>query len=268
MVFLQLPHNNRVKFSSRSPRTGHAPRLIPALCLCLFLALTKPAIADDLPVLVFGYIEFPPYYYTDENGEAKGHLIDLAYELAAKAGYSIKTVPQPTKRALRSVASGEIDLWFGLSTIEVYKDHVLISDHPIDRLELRAYSTKAISQFHDHHDLVGKNVVILRGYSYGGLLDFIEDPKNNIDLMRVTSHAQALKVLETRKMDYMLDYARIVESAREEYPIKVLYSRVLYTLDVHITLSKKLHDAKGVMTKLQNAFLQLPSKKLVPKHNN
>ncbi len=221
--------------------------------------------ANDRPSLIFGYIEFPPYYYTDEKGKAQGHLIDLANDIAVEAGYGIVYVPLPAKRALLSVATGEIDLWFGLSTIDVYKDHVLISVNPIDRLELRVYSSKAMKTFHDKHDLIGKSVVILRGYSYGGLLDFIEDPANKIYTMRVTSHEQALKVLATRNIDYMIDYARIVESARKKYPFPHLKSRVLSTLDVHINLSKKTKNAEQVLKRLDEAYNKIPHDELRPK---
>lgn len=221
--------------------------------------------ASDRPTLIFGYIEFPPYYYTDEKGKAQGHLIDLANNIAREAGYAIDYIPLPTKRALLSVANGEVDLWFGLSTIDVYKDNVLISEHPIDRLELRVYSTKDMKDFHDKRDLIGKSVVILRGYSYGGLLDFIEDPANKIYTIRVTSHDQALSVLATRNIDYMIDYARIVESAREKYPVQNLKSRVLSTLDVHINLSKKMENAEKVLERLDKAYKKIPHDALRPK---
>lgn len=251
----------------RSHATSSPLTLSPLLTLLTLalLAFSCTISASDRPSLTFGYIAFPPYYYTDEKGEAQGHLIDLANDIAAEAGYSMEYIPLPTKRALLSVASGEIDLWFGLSTIDVYKDHVLISENPIDRLELRVYSTKDMTGFHDKHDLIGKSVVILRGYSYGGLLDFIEDPANKIYTMRVTSHDQALSVLATRNIDYMIDYARIVESAKIKFPVPNLKSRVLSTLDVHINLSNKIENAEQVLQQLSEAYQKIPHNKLRPK---
>lgn len=240
----------------------HSRASLFAFALLVFSSI---ALANDRPSLTFGYIEFPPYYYTDEKGGAQGHLIDLANDIAREAGYDIEYIPLPTKRALLSVANGEIDLWFGLSTIDVYKDHVLISERPIDRLELRVYATKDMKDFRDKRDLIGKSVVILRGYSYGGLLDFIEDPANKIYTIRVTSHDQALSVLATRNIDYMVDYARIVESARAKYPVPNLKSRVLSTLDVHINLSKKMDNAEKVLERLDEAYKKIPHDKLRPK---
>lgn len=257
MLFMQR------HIQSKSDQTHPRPRAsLFAFALLIFSSI---ALADDRPSLTFGYIEFPPYYYTDEKGGAQGHLIALANDIAKEAGYDIEYIPLPTKRALLSVANGEIDLWFGLSTIDVYKDHVLISEHPIDRLELRVYSTKDMEGFHNKYDLIGKSVVILRGYSYGGLLDFIEDPANKIYTIRVTSHDQALSVLATRNIDYMIDYARIVESAREKYPVPTLKSRVLSTLDVHINLSNKMDNAKKVLERLGEAYKKIPHDELRPK---
>ncbi len=205
----------------------------------------------DKPILTFGYIEFAPFYHTYPDGQGRGPFIDMARELGAAIGYDIKPVSLPPKRAVKLVGSGEVDFWFGLATNELYNDNVYISKEPIDHLELRAYSTKPMGTFSGRDDLAGKSIVIIRGYSYGGLRDFIYDPKNEIYAVQVSSMEQALKVLDVRELDYVLGYTRPVSKALQKYPLPEIDSRIISSLDIHMTLHKDVENAKQLMEGLE-----------------
>ncbi len=45
--------------------------------------------------LRLGYIEFPPYTFTNSSGKPDGILIDLAYKVFPKAGYEWAALPYP-----------------------------------------------------------------------------------------------------------------------------------------------------------------------------
>lgn len=204
--------------------------------------------------IVFGYIEFAPYYFTNQDGQPEGPLIELAKELAEDIGLEVEFLSMPTKRAVLAVASGEMELWFGLHTNPLYRDQILASEEPIMKLELRIYSKTPMDNFKGIEDLVGKSVVVMRGYSYGSLLEFLNNPENRIRMVRVSGHAQALKVLDTRDIDYLIDYSGLLNEGLEEYPIENLHSAVVQTLYPHITLHKDYPDAANVMHRLEEAF--------------
>ncbi len=229
------------------------------ICSCLVITwlVMVAAYADDNE-LTFGYMEFPPHYYTGQSGKAEGYLIDLIYELAAISGYKVKPILLPPKRAVRMVAAGKVDLWFGLPSIAIYKDRVLISKNPVEQLTLKLYSSKPIVDFRGKEQLVGKTVVAMRGYTYGGLIDFIKDPKNNISLIQVSDHHQGLRVLVGRKMDYLIDYERTVDMVIDKANVPPLYSHELYSIDVYLTVFRGLKNGEEIMAKLEGAFLQSP----------
>ncbi len=214
------------------------------------MAWTNYAFADK-PVLTFGYIEFAPFYSTYPDGQGRGPFIDMARELGAAIGHDIKPVSLPPKRAVKLVGSGEVDFWFGLATNALYNDNVYISKEPIDRLELRAYSIKPMGSFNGRDDLVGKSIVIVRGYTYGGLRDFINDEKNEIYAVQVSNIVQALKVLDIRELDYVLGYTRPMSKALQEYPLPEINSRILSSLDIHMTLHKNINNSKKLMEGLE-----------------
>ncbi len=205
----------------------------------------------DKPVLTFGYIEFAPFYSTHPDGQGRGPFIDMARELGDAIGYDIKPVSLPPKRAVKLVGSGEVDFWFGLATNELYNDNVYISKEPIDHLELRVYSIKPMGKFNGREDLVGKSVVILRGYTYGGLREFILDPKNEIYAVQVSSLVQGLRVLDVRELDYVLGYTRPVSEALQKYPLPDMDSRIISSLDIHMTLHKDIDNSKKLMADLE-----------------
>ncbi len=211
----------------------------------------------DKPTLTFGYIEFPPFYYTDTEGKAVGPLVDMAEAIGEEVGFDLIHVSLPPKRAVLLVGQGDVDLWFGLASNESYNDQVYISKDPLDQLELRAYSLKGMDLFDDVKSLNGKSVVIERGYSYGGLVHYVNDPKNNIDVVRVGDIFQAFKVLEVRDLDYFLSYTRPANRALVKSPVKNLSSRILSSLKVHITLHKDIDGAAELMEKIEKAQRKL-----------
>lgn len=95
----------------------------------LLLAPTTSAIANDqdLPVLTAGYIQFPPIAYTDEQGHARGSIIELTNELAAASGYRVDWKSYPINRIYRSLDTGDIDLWPGSPQVPALQDFTVES---------------------------------------------------------------------------------------------------------------------------------------------
>ncbi len=241
------------QFKQSTARRGTLKRYVSLIALFLFSPLTLSNSVAPPPILTLGYVEMPPYSYTDDEGIARGHLIELTRQLAESIGYRTKPISVPPKRAVQMVASGEINLWFGLPTIAAYKDHVLVTEQPIDQLKLWVYSTKPMADFNGRKSFSGKKVVIIRGYSYGGVRDFIKHPNNHINFLEVSDHAQGLHVLTGRNKDYFLSYIAPNEMLGGA-DTSQLNSRILTSLDVYIMVYKQLENADQILLQMENAY--------------
>ncbi|TQE99342.1 MAG: transporter substrate-binding domain-containing protein [Spiribacter salinus] len=53
---------------------------------------------------VVGYVDFPPFTYTDENGKAAGYLNDITREVAGRAGQKLQFIEVPPAQARKGPA--------------------------------------------------------------------------------------------------------------------------------------------------------------------
>lgn len=229
-----------------------------AICLAHASLVSAQSSASDVfdttaKTLRYGCIEFSPYCYIDEFGRAQGSLVKLATFLCHQAGYQIEVLVLPPKRAIRMVADGSVDLWIGLPNIESYRDAVLRSALPITTFALDIYSLNPMDNFTGINELHSKRVAVIRGYTYGGLIDDLKLPVRRISFMEVADHVQATNALYRRNIDYMVGYrAGVIEAAKSlnrpvpfRYPIK--------TLDVFIMVPKAASNATLLLKKLEAA---------------
>ena len=105
-------------------RVLRAGLVLGAVC-CLLLALgscggqteTETASHSDLPVILVGSDNYPPFHYEDANGQPTGIDVDLAKEAFRRMGYQavFVTIDWEDKKDL--VERGEIDcIWGSLSS--------------------------------------------------------------------------------------------------------------------------------------------------------
>tara|TARA_R110000868_G_scaffold159_2_gene1570 strand:+ start:134762 stop:135460 length:699 start_codon:yes stop_codon:yes gene_type:complete len=204
-----------------------------------------------------GYVEFAPYYYTNAQGKAEGHLIDLSKKIADMAGYQLEYRALPARRAGKMLISGDIDIWFGLPTIVEESTSVLVSDTVVDNIHLRAYRLKSKPLLANKKELDHKKIVILRGYKYDGWIDYIKDPKNNVRYFTANNREQALHILAGRNADYLLDYKLTLPRTLANIDFPTLDYNDLFSIDIHILVSKKLKNAKTILHQFEKAFSQL-----------
>ncbi len=263
-------------------RAKHRRRLTASLTLCLFMWLLPAAILsaaevqaqttsqiqnittdqvniDTRPKLVMAYIEFEPYYYTDAEGQARGHLIDLARQLADQAGYQIEPRSFPTRRAAQMLATGQVDLFIGRPTLTQHTNAVLVSKQVVDHIRLQVFSTEPRAPLQGKASLKGKKVVILRGYSYGGWTDYIKNPVNDVNYLLANNRQQALRILTGRGMDYLLDYELTLKQALARIGGPQLYANDIFHLNVHIMVSKSVSNAAALLEEFEAAFRKLGS---------
>lgn len=213
--------------------------------------------------LKLGYIEFPPYTFTDESGKPAGLFIDLAKKVYPAAGYDFTAVSYPVRRLASYIGSGDLDIWMGLKTLPEFEGKSYVGKSVIGELVLRAYSRGKKPPISSQNDLNGKSIIVMRGYSYGGWITYIEDPKNKINHIKANKHDAAFNMLLAGRADYLLDYKDPSDTALQKIRIPDLSFNQISALPCYFVVSKKLPDGQDIVDKLDKAYEKLKKQGLV-----
>lgn len=154
--------------------------------------------------LVVGYLQFPPIEY-NENGQHKGFCLDIVKRVFEEEGvdYSFKYLPP--KRLYKNLAEGKTDVWPGIKGVPIHKNTTVACDFLLGTIFVQVYSVGNKKAIKSIKGLNNKFVLLIRGYSYGGLIRDIKDPKNNIKYHETDSHESAFKMLKAKRADYLLE---------------------------------------------------------------
>lgn len=151
----------------RSPlsRVLRAGLVLGAVC-CLVLALgscggqteTETASHSDLPVILVGSDNYPPFHYEDANGQPTGIDVDLAKEAFRRMGYQavFLTIDWEDKKDL--VERGEIDCIWGSFSIDGREDQYLWTEPYLYSRQVVA--VRQDSDIQTLADLAGKRVAV------------------------------------------------------------------------------------------------------------
>ncbi len=205
---------------------------------------------------------FAPPYYTVEGENVTGIFGDLMSKVISEAGFSFIWKPYPTKRVYMNLIHGKIDTYLGplKPAFEGFKESVIHSKFSPVSIELRAYYFGEKPEITKKEELSGKNILIIRGYTYGGLVNFILDPKNNVKHREIESFGQAIKMLKVKRAAYHLDYKKTGEIYLESNSEPDLKHSELFSVDLYFMVSKHNSDAETVLTRIVSAFRKIKEK--------
>lgn len=151
----------------RSPlsRVLRAGLVLGAVC-CLALALgscggqteSETAPHSDLPVILVGSDNYPPFHYEDANGQPTGIDVDLAKEAFHRMGYQavFVTIDWEDKKDL--VERGEIDCIWGSFSSDGREDQYLWTEPYLYSRQVVA--VRQDSDIQTLADLAGKRVAV------------------------------------------------------------------------------------------------------------
>ncbi|WP_408955943.1 methyl-accepting chemotaxis protein [Natroniella sp. ANB-PHB2] len=209
--------------------------------------------------IILGYVDMPPFTYTNENGEAAGLIIKKARRVFEKAGIKVIEREYPVERILKGLSSGGVDFWCGVE-ISSLKDDAYYGKQIIETLEMNIYAIGNKSkEVKTREDLRGKSIVIMKGYNYGGWGTYIRDESNNVKFQEAATHEQALRILKRGGVDYLLDYAYPIEKALKNSDLIVsnLKKYTINKLDIYIITSKKHPNYVEVSRKLDKVIMDM-----------
>jgi ABC-type amino acid transport substrate-binding protein len=228
--------------------------VIVALLVIAAPAQAQKQLPSPLPEIEWGYPEQAPRAFTNSQGQADGHYARLLNVLFKKAGMSWHGASYPAKRLMSNLESGETN--FSILVKNPVLDKCCIySRNPVWNDELRVYYQAGKMPIRKKEDLVGKQVITLAGFAYGGLITFITDPQNQIQNHIAQSHAAAFQMLEAGRADYVLDYAEPVTAAGlSRNAGGELHSDVLDTVYMYFVISRSYPNASAVLDRLEAIY--------------
>ena len=215
--------------------------------------LATSAYATDRPVMRGAYIEFPPLAYTTESGALEGSFIDLVEAIADRAGYDIQWQGLPIERVYLYLKQGEIDFWPGSAGVPELAPFTMETDFLTGNIRLNAYTREGAAPVSDIDDLRGKNLILIRGYTYFRLLDPLkEDPDTRVTV--APSHLSAIRMLAFRRGDYLINFQSPMEDTLERHPFPGLRHDNLLSWPTTLVFSLKAPDSEQMVQDMNRAW--------------
>ena len=211
----------------------------------------------------FAYPDLPVWTLKkNDQGEALSPFVDYARELFQKAEIPLTTAAYPPKRVYSRVIGGESA--FGiLVDAPILKDCCVRSKAPVGHLVINVYSLKGAPRITSQDSLLGNTVVLMHGYTYGKLREFLEMYSASTEIVDAANYSDLFTAFFKRKKAsrhreiYVVSY----EGPSEEILAKLvqdsetkrgdIQADTLFRLPVNLVLSKSYPDAEKVMQRLE-----------------
>jgi ABC-type amino acid transport substrate-binding protein len=185
-----------------------------------------------------------------EGGEPDNPLLRVAGALFAKAGILWHGKSYPASRLFAYLQDGTVQFSM-LVRVPALQDCCLFSKKPVTIAEIRVYRRAGTVPVKTKEDLAGKSVITIRGYSYGGLVNFLADERNRVTNNVTQAHVSAFRMLESGRADYVIDYSGPANEVLATEPIAGVSFDVLTRQEVYLVLSRTYPDAQAVMDRLE-----------------
>ncbi|MCP3923553.1 MAG: transporter substrate-binding domain-containing protein [Desulfobacterales bacterium] len=217
----------------------------------LFLLSTDYSISQEYNL---GVVHFPPFSVIDEDNNLAGLFKDMT-KVLDHSGIKYKIDGYPLKRIYRGLKTGDINIFIGVKD-KALDRFVLYSNIGLITIDLSVFTRGDVVMPQNYRDLKKKKFIVLRGYTYGGLINFLKNPANKITLEPTSNHGDALKMLKAKRADYIIDYKLPLSmSCKNIYPdCKGIYNRSLNKVKLYFLVSKRSKNAATLMKKIVNSF--------------
>lgn len=224
--------------------------------LTSLLLISGAVLAKEIPSehtmtspLRVGVLHIPPLAEVRSPTNTSGPLIDYMHRLLQSAGVAYRMEGFPARRLYRNLAAGESQFWVGIKNVPEYEGKVIYSEQPIYSLHLRLYRLPGSPEIRQLSALQTQRLIVIRGYSYGGLLEPLKQRPMGLQWKDANTNYKALEMLQLRRGDYLLSYAEPIEQLLQQRP-QTLEHEVLQELPMYLVLSRTTPHAESLMARL------------------
>lgn len=221
--------------------------------IAIFL-LSAPLQAEEIRA---GIMIFPPYFFQNENKKPDGIYLKVMEETLRNANLEYSIDIYPAKRLYLNLGNGKTHLYLGIKGVPEYDDKVLYSTTKVSEINMRVYTNDNIPLPLKKEDLNNHRISIIRGYSYGGLINYFKDPKNNIDVASTAEHLSSFKMLKNKRVDYVINYQHPSEEVLEDLEIPSIKYTDFHSINAYFIVSKFTPNAAEVLDKIEKSYLEL-----------
>ena len=216
------------------------------ICALLIIAQGSALASASQDPLEFGYIELPPFGYTDSEGNARGYLIELTKKVFSHMDVSPEFQSHPAARLYRQLKSGKTAFTLGAAKLHTLREAAIESDEAAITFTLSIYNRQGSPTVSSLEDLKGKRVVLMQGYSYGKVGQFFEDNASSMRIEYARNLDSALNMLQYGRADYLLNYQRATEALIAKKGITGLEGEVIGSTPVHFFVSRQVKNAQSM----------------------
>lgn len=234
------------------------PRLLYSYFTALFILTFSTTCSAQM--IRAGSTNFPPFYVINTDYSSSGVYLDIMESTLQHAKFDYRLDAYPAKRLYRNLAQGKTDLFLGIKGSPEYDEAVLYSKTTISKIQLRVYALQYSPLPRTKEELNGYSIITMRGYGYGGLVSYFEDPRNNIKVTTATEHHASFLMLKNKRADYVINYKYPSETALADLDIPAIQYSNLDSSDVHFIISKATPNAEKILHRLEQAYLDLVQK--------
>ena len=235
---------------------------------CTFVLLIAYCRAGDIKNSVeieYGYPDQSIFVATiNDKGKPDTPMTLIAEALMKRAELSWNAVPYPARRLFDNLKNGTTNFSI-LVRASSLLDSCIFSKNPIYTTKLNIYYIGNKLPVTSKEGLIGKHIITIRGYSYGGLLKFISEPDNQIINEVASTHKAAFEMLNDNRADYLLDYASAADDILSEIQINGVKSTPISQLNIYLVLSKSYPGAENLMIKLEKIAARLDVNEILTK---
>lgn len=215
----------------------------------LLFCSTFSAHSKELEVGIF---DFPPYYVEKNNGHHTGTLVDVLKTVLNKAQLKYQIEAYPAKRLYFNLAEGKTNIFIGVKNAPEYEGKVLYSKKPVMRIQLCAFSIGRMPLLQSKEEIRGKEIIVVHGYSYAGIINYFKDPKNKIKMQMAPTHPIGFKMLLSKRANYLVDYLEAGNAFKAKHKSLDLKCGNLSTADLFIIVSKLTPRADKILEKMES----------------
>lgn len=229
--------------------------------IALLLAGTMAEAAEPLSLIG---PDFPPFYTERADGGMGGALPALFSRIAAHAEVAWRPAGVlPTERAIRALADGGFSVSLLVENpILTASGNVTRSALPVGELMLNLYGQAALDLPSDFtwRDFKHLRIGVRRGYGYGGLRGYLDDPENAVTLRIAETDGALLAALIAEEIDAALMYVQNFENAVIEigvWPTDIMV-RQLERVPLFIFVNHAVTPgAQAILDRLEASFASL-----------
>lgn len=204
--------------------------------------------------LQWGFVHFPPLIYLDKDGEYKGELKELMNSISLLSDIPYEPMQFPNIRAIFNLNQQNVNFAIAVKSLVEKKEHFLISAFPIAKMQLHILWRRGSPPVSSVEDLAGKKLVLLKGYTYGGIREKIE--QITASNMSVENHNRAISALKLQRGDYALVYRTASEYSMTAVAQTNFEHAVLGEVDLYFILDRNVAQAEHIMQRLEQAYLR------------